>query len=129
MSLTIEDKEEARPVVGDTLRLAVRGLKDITGRPWNLSLAETFYLSIKSDLGMPDVDAEVFVDSDTYPELFDTTYVADGSLTVRVDRSMTSGLTAGVSYYIDLKVLLKNGMVYTLVYDTIVFDEPVTKAP
>jgi len=59
---------------------------------------------------------------------FILTYASTGNIDVIYSPTNTAALTAGVLYYIDVKAIWTTGDIVSIVRDTIIFDEPVTKS-
>ena len=128
MSLFIIDKDTPNPKIGDTLHLRLRDLKDGDGKPYDLSTATKIYATIKDSLADADVDAAAQIDSVNEPTQFILTYASTGNIDVIYSPTNTAALTAGVLYYIDVKTIWTTGDIVSIVRDTIIFDEPVTKS-
>jgi len=128
MSLYLIDKEDPKPKVGDTLHIRLRNLKDGDGKPYDLSTATKIYATIKDSLADADVDASAQIDSVNESNQFILTYGSTGNMDAIFSPSDTSGLTAGTLYYIDVKAIWSGGEIISLLRDTIIFDEPVTKS-
>jgi len=128
MSLFIIDKDNPNPKIGDTLTLTMRGLKDRNGKPYNLSGASKIYSPIKDSRADADVDAAAQIDSVNEPPQFALIFGESGNGDVIYSPSTTASLTAGTLYYIDVRAIWNTGEVVSIVRDTIIFDEPVTKS-
>ncbi len=128
MSLFIIDKDTPNPKIGDTLHLRLRDLKDGDGKAYDLSSASKVYATIKDSLADADVDAAAQIDSVNEPTQFILTYASTGNIDVIYSPTNTAALTAGVLYYIDVKAIWTTGEIVSIVRDTIIFDEPVTKS-
>jgi hypothetical protein len=128
VSLFIIDKDTPNPKIGDTLHLRLRDLKDGDGKPYDLSTATKIYATIKDSLADADVDAAAQIDSVNESNQFILTYGSTGNMDAIFSPSDTSGLTAGTLYYIDVRAIWNTGEVVSIVRDTIIFDEPVTKS-
>lgn len=128
MSLFIADKDNPNPKLGDTLRIRLRNLKDGDGKPYDLSTATKIYATIKDSLADADVDAAAQIDSVNESNQFILTYASTGNIDVIYSPTNTAALTAGVLYYIDVKAIWTTGDIVSIVRDTIIFDEPVTKS-
>ena len=128
MSLFIIDKDNPNPKIGDTLHLRLRDLKNGDGKAYDLSSATKIYATIKDSLADADVDAAAQIDSVSEPTQFILTYASTGNIDVIYSPTNTAALTAGVLYYIDVKAIWTTGDIVSIVRDTIIFDEPVTKS-
>jgi len=128
VSLFIIDKDTPNPKIGDTLHLRLRDLKDGDGKAYDLSSASKVYATIKDSLADADVDAAAQIDSVNEPTQFILTYASTGNIDVIYSPTNTAALTAGVLYYIDVKAIWTTGEIVSIVRDTIIFDEPVTKS-
>ncbi len=129
MSLTITDKEAPYPIIGDTVTIRLRDLVDADGSPYNLSGAAKIYCTIKAALTDEDAEALVSIDNVTNATQFVTTYASTGNLDVILSSTNTVALTADTTYYVDVKAIWTTGtVIISLVHDTIVFKERVTRA-
>jgi len=128
VSLFIIDKDNPNPKIGDTLHLRLRDLKNGDGKAYDLSSATKIYATIKDSLADADVDAAAQIDSVSEPTQFILTYASTGNIDVIYSPTNTAALTAGVLYYIDVKAIWTTGDIVSIVRDTIIFDEPVTKS-
>jgi len=128
VSLFIIDKDTPNPKIGDTLHLRLRDLKDGDGKAYDLSSASKVYSTIKDSLSDADGDAAVQIDSLSEPTQFILAYASTGNIDVIYSPTNTAALTAGVLYYIDVKAIWTTGDIVSIVRDTIIFDEPVTKS-
>ena len=128
MSLFIIDKDTPNPKIGDTLHLRLRDLKNGDGKAYDLSSATKIYATIKDSLADADVDAAAQIDSVNESNQFILTYASTGNIDVIYSPTNTAALTAGVLYYIDVKAIWTTGDIVSIVRDTIIFDEPVTKS-
>lgn len=128
MSLFIIDKDNPNPKIGDTLHLRLRDLKNGDGKAYDLSSATKIYATIKDSLADADVDAAAQIDSVSESNQFILTYASTGNIDVIYSPTNTAALTAGVLYYIDVKAIWSGGEIISLLRDTIIFDEPVTKS-
>ena len=127
MSLNITDKDDPKPTTLTTMTLYIRGLKDRNGAVYDLSGASKIYAHIKDALADADASADVKINSVDNAAQFTTTYASTGNLDVIFSTTNTT-LTAGTTYYIDVKAMWAGGTAVELVRDTIVFDAPVTLA-
>jgi len=128
VSLFIIDKDTPNPKIGDTLHLRLRDLKNGDGKAYDLSSATKIYATIKDSLADADVDAAAQIDSVNESNQFILTYASTGNIDVIYSPTNTAALTAGVLYYIDVKAIWTTGDIVSIVRDTIIFDEPVTKS-
>lgn len=129
MSLSITDKEAPQPIIGDTVTIRLRDLKDADSKPYDLSGAAKIYCTIKAALTDEDAAALVSIDSVTNSGQFTTTYASSGNLDVILSSTNTVALTADTTYYVDVKAIWTTGtVIISLVHDTVVFKERVTRA-
>ena len=127
MSLSITDKDRPKPCTLTTLPLYLRGLLDKDKKPYDLSGADKIYATIKDSLADADNAADVQINSTDNPTQFVLTYADKGDLDVIFSTTDTN-LTAGRTYYIDVKAVWANGNAVELVTDTIIFQTPPTKS-
>ena len=129
MSLTITDKTDPYPLIGDTVTIRLRGLKDADGSAYDLSGAAKIYCCVKAALTDLDAAALVNINNSSNPTQFTTTYASTGNLDVILSSTNTAALTADTTYYIDVKAIWTTGtVIVSLVWDTIVFKQRVTRA-
>ena len=129
MSLTIIDKEAPHPIIGDTVTIRLRRLRDADGRPYDLSGAAKIYCTIKAALSDEDAAALVNIDNSGEAGQFVTTHANTGNLDVILSSTNTAALTADTTYYVDVKAIWTTGtVIISLVHDTVVFKERVTRA-
>ena len=124
MSSPLKLPEGRNPVQGDTFKLSCRARYPDGVIP-NLGSAK-FWLTFKTDLSKADNDQGVIqFDSVTNPGYFTITNLAKAEYTIQVP---STNIVASTSYFCDVKIKLANGDYIRHLYDTVVFDPPVTKA-
>jgi hypothetical protein len=125
MSLSISDKTKPNPKTLCTLTIALRGLLDRDGKPYDLSAAK-IVATIKDALADADA-AHVNINSTSNPSQFVLTFASTGNLDVIFSTTNTT-LTAGTTYFVGVKAIWATGAAEELVDDTIVFDVPAVLA-
>jgi hypothetical protein len=129
MSLTITDKANPYPLIGDTVTIRLRNLKNADGAAYDISGAAKIYCIIKTALTDLDAAALVNINNGTNSTQFVTTYASTGNIDVTLSSTNTAALTADTTYYIDVKAIWTTGtVIVSLLYDTIIFRQRVTRA-
>lgn len=114
MSLKIEDIAEARLVLGDTVTIRLRELRDAEDAVYSLATVEKFYCMVKTALADTDGSALISINSSSNPTQFVTTNAAYGELDVVLLPADTAALTAGVKYNLDIKAIWADGTILSL---------------
>lgn len=117
MSLRILDRDDPRPMLGDTIYIVCRDLKDRDRNVYDLSGVSKWYCTVKSDLTVADASAQIHIDSATNPTQFVLTSAATGKITVILSPTNSAALTAGTFYYLQLKGIYASGEMVSVVYE------------
>lgn len=117
MSLRLSDKDDPRPILGDTVKIICRNLKDEDGNKYDLSGVSKWYCIVKSSLATEDDSAEITINSTINATQFSLADAANGNLSVTLVPTDTDNLTAGTNYYLQFKGIYATGEIVTVVYE------------
>jgi len=122
--LTLPDGHQ--PVLGDTFRLYCQVRDSRTGDLVNLT-GSKIWLTFKTATSQLDAAAALQVNSTDNPTMF--SILSTGVMRITVPgATMATALTAGVTYYVDVKVKRASGDLDRHLYDEVTFLAQVTRA-